>query len=54
MSGTTSFGKPAGPAAVAVWALAGLSVVLVGLVVWSEYEAGALSSDVAPVLLGLV
>lgn len=54
MSSTTSIAKPGAPVAAAVWALAGLSVVLVGFVVWSEYEAGALSSDVAPVLLGLV
>ncbi len=54
MSSTTGIGKPGAPVAAAVWALAGLSVFLVGLVVWSEYQAGALSSDVAPVVLGLV
>jgi hypothetical protein len=49
--GTT---KPSGVVTATVWALVGVAVVLVGLVVWSEYQAGSLFTDVGSFVAGLI
>jgi hypothetical protein len=45
--------EPSGAVTATVWALAGFAVVLVGLVVWSEYQVGGLPADASGVLIAL-
>jgi hypothetical protein len=53
MTSAMSTGEPSRAASATVWAIAGLTVVLIGVVVWSEYEMGELSTDVSSLLIGL-
>jgi hypothetical protein len=48
----TSAGKPTRAAPATVWGITGLCFVLLGLVVWSEYQVGGLGTNVTSVLAG--
>jgi hypothetical protein len=53
MIGAISTTRPSGAVTAMVWAMTGFGVLLVGLVVWSEYQTGGLPAEVSTVLIAL-